>query len=194
MNVVVHGRDAKKGVEVASEIDSLGGKGVFVRGDLRVSGEAEEILVAAEHLGFGKIDIGVVNAGFIDDANAEDLTPEQWQAVSHGNLDMAWFTMQALAKHIIQQDYGENTPNIVYVSSVSEFGNPGQANYSAAKAGGEAATKAIARRLVLLKKNVAVGIVRPAGVRTEIITSLEEKEARVLEALQKKDFSSRKIF
>ena len=194
MNVIVHGRDEDKGHEVAREIDSLGGEGIFVGGDLLLPDEAEKILADARSFGFGKIDIGVVNAGFIDDANAEDMTAEKWQAVSHGNLDMAWVTMQALAKHMIEQDYGENVPNIVYISSVSEFGNPGQANYSAAKAGGEAAAKAIARRLVLLKNNAAVGIVRPAGVRTEIITSLEEKEARVLEALQKRTFPVGRFF
>lgn len=189
MNVVVHGRDEELGKQVVDEINGKGkeGSAVFVSGDLRDPDASKKLLTTTVE-NFPRLDIAVLNAAFIDDAGAEVMTPEQWVNVANGNMNMTWFSLQTFGNSMIEQDYGEQTPNIVYVSSVSHIGNPGQANYSAAKAGGEAAAIAFARRAVFLKKDLAVGIVRAAGVRTEIITSLPEKEARVLEGMNKRIF------
>ncbi len=187
MNVVIHGRDETLGNQVVSEVSEAGGKAVFVCGDLRIQDESNKVLSEALQ-NFPRIDIAVINAGYIDDVVAESITPEQWVDVAHGNLDMAWFSVQTIGNYMMEQDYSGQTPNIVYISSVSEVGNPGQANYSAAKAGAEAAFIAFARRVVFLKRDIAMGIVRPAGVRTEIITSLPEREARVVEGINKRVF------
>lgn len=186
MNVVVHGRNYDRGIAVAQEVHELGGKATFISGDLSDAATAARVISESKDALGGKIDIGVVNAGFIDDMNAEDMTPEAWENAAHGNLDMGWYTTQILANSMFAEmgdgkekpNLYPQTPNIIYMSSVSEFGNPGQPNYSAAKAGVEAAVKAMARRAVLLKRDVAFGIIRPILVNTGIITHGDERQAR----------------
>ena len=178
MNVIIVGRDLKRGTDSLRRVTETGGEGMFIQGDISIPERATEIvrLGVAE---FGRIDVGVLNAGIVSDAPITEMTPDQWYDVTHGVVDMTFFPAQALAKRMIDQE-NSRIPNLIFVSSVSEIGNKQQANYSSAKAGIEALAKVFAREF----SGISVGIFRPGFINTEMLRN-EEKGLRTAEVLAK---------
>lgn len=179
--VAVAGQDDERTQATVSAIEARGGAAVPMFGDLRDREVAERIVrETAER--FGRVDIGILNAGLIDDANPLTMTPEQWYKVAHGNLDISYFTAQALSNQMVAQN-NEKPANVVLVSSVSMMGNADQPNYSAAKAGSEAMIKSFARSAGSNK--ILYGIIRPGFIDTEMIQRLEERQRRGMHTLAK---------
>lgn len=77
----------------------------------------QEIEAAVEQIknDFGKLDIIVVNSGIASCVPAEDYTTEQWRQIMDVNLDGAFYTAQAAAKHFKEQGHG----NVIFTASVS---------------------------------------------------------------------------
>lgn len=92
---------------------------------------------------FGSLDILVNNAGIIRDNLLFKMTNHDWEQVMNVHLRGAFNTSRAAQKHMVEQKYGR----IINISSTSAQGNRGQANYSAAKAGLQGFTKALALEL-----------------------------------------------
>lgn len=118
---------------------------------------------------FGKIDILVNNAGITRDAFLHKMDPEQWDSVIQVNLTSMYYTCQAVIPGMRKQEYGK----IVNISSTSSWGNMGQANYSAAKAGVIGLTRTLAKENG--SKNITVNAIAPGQIDTEMTKNLPEE-------------------
>lgn len=134
------------------------------------SRESVEAFVAGTKETFGRIDILVNNAGITSDAQLTKLTDEQWQKVIDVNLKGVFLCTQAVAQVMISQGRGA----IVSASSVvGLYGNFGQTNYVATKAGVIGMTKVWARELG--RKGIRVNAIAPGFIETEMVHSVPEK-------------------
>ena len=138
----------------------------------------EEMAARYEHL-----DILVNNAGITRDGLLMSMEDEQFDIVLDTNLRGAFWMTRAVSRHMLRARYGR----IINISSVSGLmGNPGQANYSAAKAGLIGMTKAIAKEVA--RRGITCNAVAPGFVETEMTSDLPEKlkeQARSLIAMQR---------
>lgn len=117
----------------------------------------------------GKIDILVNNAGITRDAFFHKMSPEQWDSVMNVNLNSMFYTCQAVIPQMRAQEYGK----IVNISSTSSWGNMGQANYSAAKAGVIGLTRTLAKESGI--KNITVNAIAPGQIDTDMTKDLPEQ-------------------
>lgn len=127
---------------------------------------------------FGKIDVLINNAGITRDASLQKMTAEQWQQVMDVNLTGVFNCSKAVSPIMIQNNFGRiiNTSSIVGL-----YGNYGQSNYAATKAGVIALTKTWARELG--KNNITVNAVAPGFIATDMIKTIPEK---VIEMMKEK--------
>ena len=115
----------------------------------------------------GSIDILVNNAGITRDGLMARMKESDWDAVLDTNLKGAFLCAKAVSKEMMKKRWGR----IVNISSVSGFaGNPGQVNYSAAKAGLTGLTKAMAREYA--SRNITVNGIAPGYIETEMTDQL----------------------
>jgi 3-oxoacyl-[acyl-carrier protein] reductase len=155
--------------KVVGEIQGAGGEAIFVRGDVtdRISCAA---MVEAAVNSFGRVDILVNNAGITRDAQLVKLSEGDFDRVIAVNLKGTFNATQAVAPRMIEQGSGR----IINVSSVvGLFGNFGQTNYAATKAGVIGMTKTWARELG--RKGITVNAVAPGFIQTEMTESVPEK-------------------
>jgi 3-oxoacyl-[acyl-carrier protein] reductase len=155
--------------KVVGEIQGAGGEAIFVRGDVtdRISCAA---MVEAAVNSFGRVDILVNNAGITRDAQLVKLSEGDFDRVIAVNLKGTFNATQAVAPRMIDQGSGR----IINVSSVvGLFGNFGQTNYAATKAGVIGMTKTWARELG--RKGITVNAVAPGFIQTEMTESVPEK-------------------
>lgn len=117
----------------------------------------------------GKIDILVNNAGITRDSFLHKMDPKEWDAVINVNLTSMFYTCQAVIPKMRKQEYGK----IVNISSTSSWGNMGQANYSAAKAGVIGLTRTLAKENG--SKNITVNAIAPGQIDTEMTKNLPEE-------------------
>lgn len=125
----------------------------------------------------GAIDILVNNAGITRDGLMARMKEADWDAVLDTNLKGAFLCAKAVSREMMKKKWGR----IVNISSVSGFaGNPGQVNYSAAKAGLTGLTKAMAREYA--SRNITVNGIAPGYIETEMTDQLA---AEVREQIKK---------
>ena len=116
---------------------------------------------------YGRIDILVNNAGITRDNLFIRMKEEDWDAVLDTNLKGSWTAIQAATKPMMKQRWGR----IINIASVvGQMGNPGQANYVAAKAGLIGLTKSVARELA--SRNVTANAVTPGYIETAMTAGL----------------------
>lgn len=118
---------------------------------------------------FGTVDILINNAGITRDAIFHKMTEEQWDQVFDVNLKGVFYCCQAVVPILRDKGYGR----IVNVSSVSRFGNPGQANYAATKAGLVGFTRTMAKELG--PKGVTMNAIAPGSIETAMFLAVPEK-------------------
>lgn len=123
---------------------------------------------------FGTIDILINNAGIIRDAIYHKMTYEQWDQVIAVNLHGVNNCCRQVVPKMREQMYGK----IVNISSSSAYGNAGQANYSATKAGLIGFTKTLAKELG--QKNITVNAIAPAMIDTDMIKSVPELTVKMV--------------
>jgi len=152
----------------AAEIRGLGGEALALVADVTKNEEVRELAVRVEK-DFGGADVLVNNAGIIKDALFAFLREEDWDRVLDTDLKGAFRVTKALLRGMLHKGWGRII-NIVSVSGIS--GHPGQANYSAAKGGLIAMTKALA--LELATRGITANAVAPGLIDTEIIAHLTE--------------------
>ena len=117
----------------------------------------------------GKLDILVNNAGITKDGLVMRMTDADFESVLDVNLKGAFHTIRAASKQMLKQRSGR----IINISSVSGIiGNPGQANYSASKAGLIGLTKATARELA--SRGITVNAVAPGFIETDMTDKLSD--------------------
>jgi 3-oxoacyl-[acyl-carrier protein] reductase len=172
--VVVSGRDADRLQRAAKELEAQGGAVLGVGADAAKREDAERLVDAAKQR-FGRVDILVNNAGVIRDSLLVRMKDEDWDRVMEVNLRGAFLMTRAATKLMIRQKSGGRVINIA--STAGAMGNPGQTNYSAAKAGLIGFTKAAARELA--HWSILVNAVAPGLIETDMTAALSP-EAREL--------------
>lgn len=119
------------------------------------------------------ISVVVNNAGIRRDGLMMRITPEDWHKVLTVNLDGFYNTTTPLLKDMVRNKWGR----IINIASLSGIrGVPGQTNYSAAKGGLIAATKALAQEIA--RKNITVNAVAPGFIRTDMTEDMPEEELK----------------
>lgn len=119
---------------------------------------------------FGKVDILINNAGITRDALLTKMNVEDFQAVIDVNLTGVFLCTQAVVPFMIDQGYGR----IISTSSVSGvYGNPGQTNYAATKAGLIGMTKSWAKEFG--RKGITANAVAPGFIETSMVETVPEK-------------------
>jgi 3-oxoacyl-[acyl-carrier protein] reductase len=117
---------------------------------------------------FGKVDILVNNAGITRDGLLLRMGEDAWDAVLDANLKGTFLCTRAAAKLMVRQRSGR----IINITSVmGQVGNPGQANYSASKAGIIGFTRTVARELA--SRGVTVNAVAPGFIDTQMTDAIE---------------------
>jgi len=121
---------------------------------------------------YGHIDILVNNAGITRDALIGKMTEEMWDLVIDVNLKGVFNLTQAVAPVMLEQKYG----SIVNIASVvGEYGNVGQSNYAATKAGVIGLVKTWAKEFSRKGENIRVNSVAPGYVNTEMMKTVPDK-------------------
>lgn len=137
--------------------------------------EAAESLVDEIAKSEGGLHVLVNNAGITRDMLAMRLKDEDWDAVLNTNLKAVFRMSRAVIRPMMRQRYGR----IVSITSVvGASGNPGQANYAAAKAGVAGMTRALARELGA--RNITVNCVAPGFIETDMTAKLPEEQQKAL--------------
>ena len=174
--VTVHyGRDEAGARAVAAEIAALGREAELVGFDIADREASRKALEALCEKNGGYWGV-VLNAGIARDNAFPAISPVDWDAVVHTNLDGFYNVLQPLVMPMIRRREGGR---IVTLSSVSGLiGNRGQVNYSASKAGIIGATKALA--IELAKRNITVNCIAPGIITTAMTEAVPEEEARAL--------------
>ena len=159
-------REAATGV-VNSIIDS-GGEALLVGGDVTQEDSAASGVKQVVDR-WGRIDILVNNAGINRDRLLLRMSSDDWDQVLTVDLKGAFLCTRYVMPHLIKQRSGR----VINISSVVGIsGNPGQANYAAAKAGLIGFTKAVAREVA--SRNVTVNALAPGYVATGMVEQLPE--------------------
>ena len=136
---------------------------------------AGEALIEAIVKAHGGLQVLVNNAGITRDMLAMRLKDDDWDAVLDTNLKAVFRMSRAVIRPMMKQRYGR----IVNITSVvGASGNPGQANYAAAKAGVAGMTRALARELG--SRNITVNCVAPGFIETDMTAALPEEQQKAL--------------
>ena len=165
--VVNYARSDAAANEVVKVITDQGGEAIAVQADVS---DAEQVqnLIKETRSQYGQIDVLVNNAGITRDTLLLRMKLEDWQAVIDLNLTGVFLCTQAVSKIMLKQRQGR----IINIASVAgQMGNPGQANYSAAKAGVIGFTKTMAKELA--SRNITVNAVAPGFIATEMTRELD---------------------
>jgi 3-oxoacyl-[acyl-carrier protein] reductase len=170
---------------VVDAIRANGGEAVAAQGDV-AQREAVESLFRQTTEALGPVTVLVNNAGITRDTLLLRLGEEDWDAVLDTNLKGAYLCTRAALRAMLKARWGR-VINIASVVGLS--GNPGQANYAAAKAGLVGFTRAVAREVA--NRSITVNAVAPGYIATDITEDLPaELKAKVLEAIPAGRFGS----
>ncbi len=175
--VVVNDVVAEQGNLTVDNIKSKKGEAVFSQTDISKWDGAKDLIGKAKDA-FGKIDILVNNAGITRDMLVRDMQEDDWDKVLDINLKGAFNCCKFATPYMVEQKYGK----IVNLSSRAHLGNPGQANYSASKAGIIGLTRSLS--LEFGRYNINVNAVAPGMVNTEGVKALKKYDMVVERALK----------
>ena len=159
----------KAAKQVVEDIISAGGEAFLVEGDVSLEEPAAAVIKQTfDH--WGRIDILVNNAGIHRDRLLVRMASEDWDQVMDVNLKGAFLCTKFVMPHLLKQRSGR----IVNISSVVGLtGNPGQANYAAAKAGLVGFTKSVAREVA--SRNITVNALAPGFITTGMVEDLPDE-------------------
>lgn len=166
-NIVIGDLDAEQAAKAAAGL-GIGSHAVGIGCNVTSADDVGALANAARE-NFGGLDVWVNNAGFTRDATMRKMSEDDFDAVISVHLKGAWLGTRAAANIMRTQPHGGS---IINVSSISgKVGNPGQTNYSAAKAGIVGLTKAAAKEVGFA--NVRVNAVQPGIIQTALIDSMK---------------------
>jgi len=174
-NVVVNystGEDMAS--QVVREIKKLGQRAIMYKADVSSFDQVSKMIddIVKE---FGRIDILVNNAGVTKDALILRMSEQDWDKVIDVNLKGVFNASRACVKYMVKQRKGK----IINISSiVGIYGNAGQVNYAASKAGIIGFTKSLAKELG--SRGITVNAVAPGFIKTDMTASFLEKEDQIV--------------
>ena len=159
--------NAKK---VVSEINSFGGKAYPLQADISNENSVNELIKAVLSKN-KKIDVLVNNAGITKDGLLMRMKTDDWQRVLDLNLSGVFYCTKAVSRQMLKQKKGR----IINITSVvGLMGNPGQANYSAAKAGVIGLTKSAAKEFA--SRGITVNAVAPGFISTDMTKDIKSED------------------
>ncbi len=188
-SVVVNDLDDAPAKETVVEIEAAGGRAVACVGSVTEAGFAERFVKTAVDE-FGGVDIVVNNAGYTWDAVVQKMTDEQWDAILDVHLKAPFKILQAAqpviaaaAKAELAADGVARCRKVVNISSLAGLGgNPGQANYAAAKAGVTGLTRTLSKEWG--RYNVTVNTVAFGFIKTRLTEVTTEAKTIEIEGKQ----------
>src|SRR5699024_3787824 len=168
--VVNYANNTKKAEEVTQKIEEIGRKSLCLKADIRDEKQMKEMV--KEVVGtFGRVDILVNNAGVTNDNLIMRMKEDAFDEVVDTNLKGVFNCTKAVSRQMMKQKAGK----IINVASIVGItGNPGQANYVAAKAGVIGLTKTTA--LEFASRNILVNAVAPGFITTEMTDFLTDEQ------------------
>ena len=172
--------------EAQAIVDQLGAGNVLaVKSDASVMEDAQELIQAAMDA-HGRIDVLINNAGITKDNLMLRMSEEQWDDVIRINLKSCFNLTKSAMKIMLKQRAG----SIINMGSVvGVFGNAGQANYAASKAGIIGFSKSIAKEVG--SRGIRCNVITPGFIKTEMTDELDEKtKESYVSNIPLKDFGS----
>jgi 3-oxoacyl-[acyl-carrier protein] reductase len=168
--VVINYRGSQAAAEeLVTTLKERGGSALAVQADVSQAAEGERLIKAAVE-GFGRLDILVNNAGITRDNLLLRMKEDEIDAVLNTNLRGVMLLSKAALRPMMKNRWGR----IVTISSVVGLtGNPGQANYAAAKAGLLGFTKTLAQEMA--SRGITANVVAPGFVETDMSSALSEE-------------------
>jgi 3-oxoacyl-[acyl-carrier protein] reductase len=166
INYLTNDEEANK---VAQKIDSSGGEAMLCKADVS---DADAVRQMTRQIvkQWGKIDILVNNAGIVRDTLLLRMPDEAWDEVLDTNLRGAYLCTKYALRSMMEQGWGR----IINIASLAGLvGNAGQANYSAAKGGLIAFTRAVAREVG--PRHITVNAIAPGFIVTEMTDKLPQE-------------------
>jgi len=165
IDVIVNYRSNKvEANKVVEEVKKIGVECVAVKADVSNFDEVKQMMKTIKSK-FNNIDILINNAGIVRDRTLKNMSLEEWHDVINTNLNGVFYVTK-LALPLIKEE-----GRIVNISSiVGKYGNIGQCNYAAAKAGIIGFTKSLAKELG--KKKITVNAIAPGFVKTDITKNI----------------------
>ncbi|MBE3570589.1 MAG: 3-oxoacyl-[acyl-carrier-protein] reductase [Bacillales bacterium] len=159
----------EKAREVAEEIKAMGRKALLVQCDVSNSQSVQDMIKSVVNH-FGGLDILVNNAGITKDNLILRMKEEEWDAVINTNLKGVFLCTKAAARAMMKKRSG----SIINISSIVGItGNPGQANYVAAKSGVIGLTKTTAKEFA--SRGITVNAIAPGFISTDMTEDLPEE-------------------
>ena len=184
-SVVINDLDEGPAKETLAMIESLGGRAVACNGDVAAPDFGDRIVQTAVD-SFGDCHILVNNAGYTWDSVIQKMTDEQWYAIIDVHLTAPFRILRAFVNHLRPAVEDEKSAGkrvvrkVVNISSTSGVnGNPGQVNYSSAKAGIMGLTKTLAKEWG--RYNVTVNAVAFGYIQTRLTQPLQQGESGTID-------------
>ena len=172
--VVVAARNEEKLTALVSEIAAVGREAFALKMDVA---DAEQVKAGFKQVTekFGRLDILVNNAAVTRDGLAMRMKKDDWDAVLQTNLASVFRLSKAVLRGMMKARHGR----IISIASIVGLtGNPGQANYAAAKAGMIGFTKSLAREVG--SRGITANVVAPGFIDTDMTRALNEAQRETL--------------
>ena len=173
--VIVNYMKNRQGAEAAlAQLQAAGGDGEILQFDVRDREAAERAIadIASRH---GRIDVLVNNAGTLADGLFMMMSPENWHSV----IDTSLHGFYNMTRPVLEQMVRARRGCVVSISSAASLmPNRGQANYAAAKAGLNAASKTVASEVA--RMGIRVNVVAPGLIETEMIQQAPKEHIKTL--------------
>jgi len=163
-------------LKVVEEVKKVGGDAIAVKADCSNLDDIKQMFDKAVEA-FGTVDVLINNAGITKDTLVMRMKPQQWQDVIDTNLSGVFYCTQAFFKIASKKRSGR----VINIASVvGQVGNPGQANYAAAKGGVIGLTMSNAKEFA--GRNVLVNAVCPGFIASDMTAELSEEYLKTVSA------------
>src|SRR5699024_3996225 len=165
-NIAIVGRNKESGLKVVNEIEKMGNRCIFIQADITDPDDCDKA-VKTTVKEFGKLDIGINNAGIVNNHPAETYPFEDWVKVINVNLTGTFLMCQSQGKQMIKQGNGGAIINTSSMSSYVVNTTQPQAAYNASKSAVNQLTKSLAYEWA--KYDIRVNAVAPGYIKTPLL-------------------------